>query len=459
MHEDVKSIRSGRLNRRQLLKTTAAGAALSVGTRVAPAAAAPSVRDRFGAHYQAAKTIKLGLTTDDQPKVQPLLDAYAKANNVTIQTDTAAYDAYYSKLNLNLSTQTGAYDVVSLDDPWMPQFAGGEFLMNLDDLLSKKGQKVDPDFIGALIALGDFPKGSGHRGIPWVGNVQVFCYRTDVLDELKLKVPATWDDVLANAQAISDAKKASGLSGYGCRGKTGNSANTSFLPVLRGYGGDVFKTVDFSDGDYTPQLTTDAAMAAIKTHLALAKLTPPGVENTDHATNGRNMYSGLTAASGDIWPDQLLQIFDPSISKVADKVKIGAEPAQAGVPNKDMTGNWLLGIPNGSKNADAALEFILWFTAPEQQKKLLLEHQIPATRTSVMQDKDAVAKFSFLPGLLAAGQNAVPRPRTELYPQIDESILGVYIAQAIAGQISGEQALKKANDDITALMKREGKIK
>jgi ABC-type glycerol-3-phosphate transport system substrate-binding protein len=229
--------------------------------------------------------------------------------------------------------------------------------------------------------------------------------------------------------------------------------------VLRGYGGDVFKTADFSDGDYTPQLGSDAAKAAMTTHLALAKLTPPGVENTDHATNGRNLYSGLTASSGDIWPDQLLQIIDPTISKVVGKVKIGAEPAQASVAHKDMTGNWLLGIPNGSKNVDATLDFILWFTAPEQQKTLLLNHQVPATRTSVMQDADAVAKFPFLPGLLSAGQNAVPRPRTELYPTIDETILGVYVAQAIAGQITGDQALKKANDDITALMKREGKIK
>jgi len=448
-----------RVNRRQLLKTSAIAGAVAVGTKVAGAAAAPSARERFGAKFQAATTLKFGLTTDDQPKVQPLLDAYAKANNVTVETDTAAYDAFYSKLNVNLSTQTDAYDVVSLDDPWIPQFAGGEFLVNLDDLLSKKGSKADPDFIGALIALGDFPKGSGLRGIPWVGNVQVFAHRTDVLDELGLKNAETWDDVLANAKAINDAKKASGLYGYGLRGLTGNSANTSFLPVLRGYGGDVFKTVDFSDNDYTPQLDSDAAKAAIATHLELAKLTPPGVETTDHATNGRNLYEGLTAASGDIWPDQLLQIFDPAISKVVGKVEIGAEPAQANVDHKDMTGNWLLAIPNGSKSQDAALDFILWFTAPEQQKTLLMEHQVPATRTSVLQDKDAVAKFPFLPGLLSAGQNAVPRPRTELYPTIDETILGVYISQAIAGQISGEDALKKANDDITALMKREGKIK
>src|SRR5262249_13312634 len=137
MTEELKSSRLVKLSRRRLLTTTAVtGAALSVSARVAPAAASPAVRARFGAHYQA------GLTTDDQPKVQPLLDEYASANNVTFETDTAAYDPFYSKLNINLSTQTDAYDVVSLDDPWMPQFAGGEFLMNLDEQLDKKGQKV-----------------------------------------------------------------------------------------------------------------------------------------------------------------------------------------------------------------------------------------------------------------------------------------------------------------------------
>ena len=85
------------------------------------------------------------------------------------------------------------------------------------------------------------------------------------------------------------------------------------------------------------------------------------------------------------------------------KVDIGAEPAQEGVKPANMTGNWLLGIPEGSQNVDAALDFILWFTAPEQQKRLLLDQNIPATRISVLEDPEAVEKFPFLPGLLPPG--------------------------------------------------------
>ena len=170
---------------------------------------------------------------------------------------------------------------------------------------------------------------------------------------------------------------------------------------------------------------------------------------------GRNIHQGLIAQAADIWPDQLLQIYDPELSLVVGKVDIGAEPAQEGVEPANMTGNWLLGIPEGSQNVDAALDFILWFTAPEQQKRLLLEQNIPATRISVLEDPEAVEAFPFLPGLLAAGRNAVPRPRTEHY-NAAEAIYGRYVAEAIAGQITGEEAMTRSNQEIRDLMVREG---
>jgi multiple sugar transport system substrate-binding protein len=229
----------------------------------------------------------------------------------------------------------------------------------------------------------------------------------------------------------------------------GNPAATSFLPVLRGYGKDIF------DENWEPQLETPEAMQAITTHLALAKLAPPGVETMMHAINGQNMSQGVIAQSADIWPDLLLQIFDPEISKVIGKIEIGAQPAQEGVQSSNVAGNWLLGIPEGSHNAEAALDFILWFTAAEQQKRLLLEQNIPATRISVMEDAEAIEQLPFLPGLLTAGRNAVPRPRTPHYNAV-EAIYGRYVAEAIAGQISGEEAMTNSNKEIRELMVREG---
>ena len=443
---DVRNSAGSSLSRRTLLKATAAvGAATTLG--------AASKRSAYALPtYLQGTSLVIAMTDGDAPKAQPLIDDYAKANNVTIEVQQNPYAALQQKLTLSLTQGTGDYDVVTLDDPWMPQFAGGQFLMNLQELMDKKGEKVDPDFIPELLALGDFPKGSGLRGIPWVGNVQVFAWRSDVLKEMGIENPKSWDDVLAAAQKITEAKGGEGLYGIGLRGQAGNPAATSFLPILRGYGTDLF------NDKWEPQLETDAAKKAMATTLALAKVAPPGVENCDHATNGRNMYSGVTAMSGDIWPDQLLQIYDPSVSKVVGKVDIGGEPAAEGVKPANMTGNWLLGIPEGAKDPDAALAFITWFTAAAQQKRLLMDQAIPATRTSVMTDPEAVAKFPFLPGLLAAAKNALPRPRTPSYNAV-EAVYGQYVAQAIAGQVSGDEALANANKDITDIMVKSGELK
>lgn len=431
-----------RFDRRSLLKGAAGIAAATTG--------AASKRSAFAAPaFLQGSTVVFALGQDDAPKIQPLVDEYSSANNVTIELQPNPFASLLEKLTLNLTQATGAYDIVSMDDPWMPQFAGGQFLMNLQELMDQRGMAVDEDFVPELLALGDFPAGTGLRGIPWVGNVQVFAWRTDVLEDMETAKPETWDDVLAAAQAITDARGAEGLYGIGLRGQAGNPAATSFLPVLRGYGTDLF------DENWEPQLETPEALAAMETQLALAKLAPPGVENVGHAENGINMYEGIIAQSGDIWPDQLLQIYDPELSKVVGKVDIGGEPAQEGVSPANMTGNWLLGIPEGSQNAEAALDFIVWFTAPEQQLRLLMDQNIPATRFSVLENPEAVEKLPFLPGLLAAGRNALPRPRTPYYNAV-EAIYGRYVAEAIAGQISGEEALTNANTEIRDLMVREG---
>lgn len=442
-HEDTPAATPrSRFDRRSLLKGAAGIAAATTG--------AASKRSAFAAPaFLQGSTVVFALGQDDAPKIQPLVDEYASANNVTIELQPNPFASLLEKLTLNLTQATGAYDIVSMDDPWMPQFAGGQFLMNLQELMDQRGMAVDEDFVPELLALGDFPAGTGLRGIPWVGNVQVFAWRTDVLEDMEIAKPETWDDVLAAAQAITDARGAEGLYGIGLRGQAGNPAATSFLPVLRGYGTDLF------DENWEPQLETPEAMAAMETQLALAKLAPPGVENVDHAANGINMYEGIIAQSGDIWPDQLLQIYDPELSKVVGMVDIGGEPAQEGVSPANMTGNWLLGIPEGSQNAEAALDFIVWFTAPEQQLRLLMDQNIPATRFSVLENPEAVEKLPFLPGLLAAGRNALPRPRTPYYNAV-EAIYGRYVAEAIAGQISGEEALTNANTEIRDLMVREG---
>ena len=122
-----------RIDRRTILKGAAAGVAASTLGTV-------SNRSTFAAPaFLQGTTFVFAVPTDHAPLIQPILDEYQAANNVTIQVEQGPYPDFQAKVITNLTQSTGAYDVVSMDDPWMPQFAGGEFIMNLGELLDQRG--------------------------------------------------------------------------------------------------------------------------------------------------------------------------------------------------------------------------------------------------------------------------------------------------------------------------------
>src|SRR5688500_20138032 len=107
MESEVKSnsTMASRIDRRTILKGAAAGvAATTLGTA--------SRRSSFAAPaFHQGSTIIFGLTSDDAAKVQPLLDDYQAANNVTIQVEQGPYTEFQTKLITNLTQGTEAYDV------------------------------------------------------------------------------------------------------------------------------------------------------------------------------------------------------------------------------------------------------------------------------------------------------------------------------------------------------------
>jgi multiple sugar transport system substrate-binding protein len=434
------------VTRRRLLKLTAAGA-LGVGAAnlLGATAASAATTDVFAAPRLQASKITILVNSGDGERIRNVSATYTSATGTTVEVLELPYAQSFQKLQIALSQKTDAYDIASLDDPWIPQFAGNKFLANLDDMYAKAGTKPNADFQPQLFGLGDWPKGSGLRALPWLGNVQVFAWRNDLISAR----PNTWDEVITTAQSIQAGP--SGVYGYAIRGAAGNPATTSFLPITRGYGKDVLAP------NFEPQLNTAEALQALQTALKLRDTAPPGAENVEHADVGRFMYTGTTAMSGDIWPDQLLNMFDPAVSNVVGLIDIGPEPSQPGVQPANMTGTWLLGIPEGSKNKDRAFDFMNWFTMFDQQKKLLLQFNNPPVLVPIFNDPEAVAKFAFLPGLLEAAGKAVPRPRTEFYSGV-EDIVGRYLSQAIAGQVEPETGLTQANSEVRAFLVRNGAL-
>src|SRR5215471_8759043 len=195
-HRSVNECRRA-LTRRQLLKLSAAGA-LGVGAASLMGTSAAASELVFAAPMLQASKITFLVNSGDGDKIRKVSTAYTSSTGTTVDVLELPYDQSFQKLQIALSQKTDAYDLASLDDPWIPQFAGGQFLVNLDELYAKTGAKPSADFQPQLFGLGDWPKGSGLRALPWLGNVQVFAWRNDLIDNR----PNTWDEVVGTGNTI-----------------------------------------------------------------------------------------------------------------------------------------------------------------------------------------------------------------------------------------------------------------
>jgi multiple sugar transport system substrate-binding protein len=361
------------------------------------------------------------------------------------------YANLFEKELIDLNAHTGAYDLIMLDDPWFPKFASLNVLTDLDQQLQKRG-KTDPenDFVATSIALCRSPYQTGPLyALPYVGNSQLFFYRKDLFQKHDLKEPATWDDVLAAAKAISEqettgAPGSGKVYGYVMRAAQGNAAVADFMPIFWAFGGEMF------DSSGQPTVNSSEGIAALKFMIELGKYSPPGYASFNADEVGAHLLQG-TAAMSINWPAWISSFSDTGKSKVIGKMEFGQLPG-AKNPGRAEIGNWLIAIPRDAKNVELAIDFLLWATSREQMKLSALRGN-PPTRKSLFTDSDLVSKFPSYPAQLRSLESSRPRPRTPLWNEI-ENAFGIYLSKANSGELSPEDAMNQANAEIKQIIER-----
>jgi multiple sugar transport system substrate-binding protein len=375
---------------------------------------------------------------------------YETKTGIHIEIAPFPYTSLFEKELIDLKARTGAYDLIMLDDPWFPRFAYEQVLTDLTPLLQKRGQSgPDSDFVETSLALCRHPYQTGPLyALPYVGNSQLFFYRKDLFEKYLMKSPTTWNEVLAAAKIIQEKESAGAngkkVYGYVMRAAQGNAAVADFMPIFWAFGGEMF------DANGKPTVNSPEGIAALEFMLELGKYSPPGYASFNADEVGAHLLQG-TAAMSINWPAWISSFSDQSKSKVIGKMEFTTLPG-AQKPGHAEIGNWLIAIPRDSRNADKAIDFLLWVTSAEQMK-LSAQRGNPPTRKSLFQDAELVAKYPAYPAQLRSLESSRPRPRTPYWNEI-ENAFGIFLSKANSGDLSPAEAMNQANAEIEKILER-----
>lgn len=372
-----------------------------------------------------------GVYADALAKVVELYNAGHP--DVEIEQLILPYDGLLQQTTLAAREGVAAYDVIMMDDTWAPQYMSNSWLADLDAL----GGGLDDDFAQAMRDISKYPVGTGTTyAVPFVGNVELFAYRMDLMDR-----PETWDDVLAAAAEINEQD---GMSGLVFRGVKANPIVTGFLPILWAYDGDVV------DEDGNAIFDSEASVAALETFLKLAQYAPTGVEAYNASEVRDALMQGTTGMAIELWPSWAPDLDNPDLSKVPGEIGIIAAPGQVN-ESAAMLGTWLMAVPASANNPELAREFIDFMTSAEVQKTLALETGTPPTRGSVYNDPEIVAKYRWYPDQFEALENGRARPRITQWAEV-ETILGDFLQLALIGEMEPADAVREANARIAGAL-------
>lgn len=379
---------------------------------------------------------------------------YEALTGVRVNIAEFPYDNLFEKELIDLTASTGAYDLIMLDDPWFPRFASEQLLTGFAPLYQKRGQSgPDEDYLRSSMALCKHPYESGELyALPYVGNSQLFFYRKDLLQKHGLKDPATWDDVLTAAKTIDERERSGSpgggrVYGYVMRAARGNSAVADFMPIFWSFGAEMF------DAAGKPTVNSAEGINALRFMLELGKYAPPGYASFNASEVSAHLLQG-TAAMSINWPAWISAFDDSAKSRVAGKMSFGTMPGEKAEGRAEI-GNWLIAIPRGARNTDAAFDFLLWATAGDQMKKSALTGN-PPTRRSVFNDPELLTKFPAYPAQLRSLETSKPRPRTPQWNEI-ENVFGIFLSRANSGELTAEEAMNQANIEIAKIVERNRK--
>lgn len=358
---------------------------------------------------------------------------FTAETGIKVEILAVPHDNMHQQFLSDAISGAGAYDVLTVDQPWVSEFAQKGYLEPLDERLtaddrSDFGNTLDTETVDGTV-----------YGLPFLVHNLVLYYRPSLLKAAGFdSPPTTWEQYREIAKATTDAS--TGVWGTMIPGNRDGEVATRIESYIQEAGGDIV------DADGKPAIDNQAARDAFAMMTAIQfddKSSPEGLHDLS-AIQGQFLEGKVAMVT--VWPYLWAMAVDPKQSKISDDVAVALNP---GDPDQVATNfSWGFGVSSASKNKDAAWEWVHWATSSEVLTAKAVEQLSPVPRTSSMTalgtsttltDRDRAALDVF-------GQSvakSATMPMVPAYPQYQDAMAEA-VSAVMSQQATPDQALQTA---------------
>jgi multiple sugar transport system substrate-binding protein len=386
------------------------------------------------------------------------VEAYEKETGNKVNLDVNPFAGSAEKQRNSVRAKEGQFDVLVMNALWLAEMYHGGFLMPLNEI--DPAYKSDPQLISYddtafwdAKSKTNSAKTGVPYGVPINGNIGVLYYRADLYEKAGLKVPQTWDELIANAAKLHNPPTVYGFVPRGAR--SASDISYDWMPYLHSHNGAIFK--DEKAGDFTVTINSPEAKKALDVYVTLAtKSGPPNPGSYGQAQVIQALVTGKAAHATPViaaWP----QMDDPTKSAVVGKINVAPLPHAPGAQSTPTLGHFIGAIPKNipKERQVAALAFLKWFGSLAGQTIYAQTGQPPVRRDVYDLPFMKTPAFRWANAVATSSPNARMMYTVPEGPQI-VSILELRLNQAVIGEKTSTDALNTMAVEIEALMKKSG---
>ncbi len=356
-------------------------------------------------------------------------DAMAECGNFSASLD----QEFREKQPEAFAANPALYQIGGVSNATLVPLLNAGTIRPLDDLVAKYGQDLLPN---QLIKVD-----GQTMAVAMMVNAQHLMYRSDVLADLGIEEPKTYDDVLAAAAKIKEA----GVMDYPIGGtfKTGWNLGQEFVNMYLGEGGEFF-----ADGNM-PAINNEQGVRALETLKAMTAYMDPEYLVSD-STYVQQQFQQGKIAMANLWASRAAAMNDEAESQVVGKVKMAAAPMGAAAPATTIWWDGMVLAKNMSdEEADAAFRAIM--------------EGIDAEMVQANNDVAVWLNRAYTPGDLAAGAAASAQAGAKPYPAsgpmgIMHTALGNGLADYLTGAKDAQTTLADIEADYLTAAKEAGLV-